>query len=74
MAEPEKCVDGECCVQIGPVGHCKSHLEEDKLCKIRPVKNLMHNHVYKHMCPCGTSMECRPKDGALGNFNMGKCA
>ncbi|XP_054715688.1 venom protein 164-like [Uloborus diversus] len=69
--EPERCEDGQCCVEFGIFGRCRPLLSEGDQCELRPTVSTFDKHVYLMKCPCGDGLECKEDDS--GSTIQGKC-
>ncbi|GIY59692.1 hypothetical protein CEXT_210431 [Caerostris extrusa] len=69
--EPERCKEGECCVEFGIFGRCRPVLKEGEQCELRSITSKFNDHVYLMKCPCGAGLTCEEDDS--GSAIQGKC-
>ncbi|GFS71049.1 venom protein [Nephila pilipes] len=70
-SEPERCKEGECCVEFGIFGRCRPLLKEGDKCELKQLKSSFNNHVYLMKCPCGDGLTCEEDDS--GSSLQGRC-
>ncbi|CAL1288288.1 unnamed protein product [Larinioides sclopetarius] len=70
-SEPERCGEGECCVEFGIFGRCRPLLGEGDKCELRSLKSKFDTHLYLMQCPCADEFVCEEDDS--GSSITGKC-
>ncbi|XP_015922810.1 peptide 1 isoform X2 [Parasteatoda tepidariorum] len=60
--EPERCGEGECCVEFGIFGMCRPLLKEGEKCELKQLVSSFNKHVYLLKCPCAEGLTCEEDD------------